>query len=417
MCYKKDTDPITTDLSFCAVADVDCSDGYDFMPAYELSVMDSPPRKCRLCQTKDLERYSLHQSVVESGRCVSDDDEYGLCALESTDCNDSEVFQSSARLRENTVMRCHANHLSGGECTNADVGEVHCTNYANACVTPSSFVKRSTCTIFSDTDSQNNEPMYFGACKKKQGDSAGLEGIDHRCVWHSSECNDEEEEWTPASKPMDWYDGCKCEDVETGACDDNGKYYCAVSSDACAVDHTYVPSLEIKEKGIDCRLCQRSRVASIPTTSPSNNPTKSATKIPTISPTKIPTKSPTKRTFKFSTNSPTIKDDNTFPPTTSEFNKDMFDDDGRETFPPTTSLWNNQMLLEDDDYDSADYDDDDYVSDEKLDSRRRFDVILILSGSIGGTLCFTCLAVFFYYQTPLPVKLYLTDKEVKGDVV
>jgi len=407
MCYKKDTDPITTDLSFCAVAEHDCTDGYDFMPAYELNNMDSPPRTCRLCTMKDLEEYSLHKSVVVSGRCVSDDGEYGLCALESTDCNDSEneTFQSSIQIILQGGSPCRSNAFSGGQCTNADVGEVHCTNYKDACVTPSAFFKLSTCMIYSDKASTNDEPMYFGECKKKQ-DSTGSDEREYRCVWHSSECDEEEEEWTPASKPMDWYDGCKCEDVETGACrDTTGLYYCAVSSDACAVDHTYIPSLEIKEKGIDCRLCQRSRIAKNPTTSPSNNPSKKITYYPTLStlPPEVRTDPPT--------------ENDSFIPTTAAYKAITFDDDDDYDDYDDDMSDDNDTLSYDEDYD-YDYDDDD-MSDEKGDSQRTFDVILILSGSIGGTLFFTCVGIFFYYRDPLPIKLYMTDNEVavKGDVV
>jgi len=412
MCYNDES-------SFCAVSNSDCSSAFEFMTAFQLSHMDSPPKICRLCQTttKDLTD-DMEQSIVETGRCVFADGEYGPCVMESTDCNDNETFKSSAQLRDDNIMRCHTDHFSGGECLGEDDGEVYCTNYKDACATPSAFVKRHSCTIFSDMRTENDEPMFFGACKRIQQK--------HRCVWHSSECDNLEEYWIPAYTPTDWYDGCKCEDVETGACDDNGKYYCAVSSNACAVGHTYIPSSKTKERGVDCRLCETSRI------SPVNNPAKSPT---TLIPEKDETNPPTSSSTKRATNAPTdkgetnpttthvVKTSTTSPtenptpannillPLTPAAIKDKFDDNigGNKIDKGIDNDINNST---NDDYD------DFYFHDED-NSNSRLDTIIIIYGSIIGTVLFAITAFVSYYRRPSPPKLNLSENAdiMTGEVV
>jgi len=431
MCFVKD-ELKTTDTTYCSVASYDCKDGYEFMPAFELDELLNPPRTCRLCDLKDLAFFELHQSVVESGRCVATDGDYGNCELESTACPTFYEFQSSMELRSNGVMGCSAEVFDGGDCK-ADQGEaIHCTNIAEACAPPAQYTKRSTCTVHHD--SLNDEPMYFGQCNSLTGESS--EGRDYRCVWQSSECDSTNEEYRPASKPMDWYDGCTCENVVTGACQDpnSGEYYCAVSEFGCASNHKYITSLETQEVDIelDCRLCQRSRMPK--STNPTFGPTKNPTSSPTKPPTRTPSFNPTKSALTFAPTRAIDKDDDT--------NDD--DDTDRYTFAPTPTARNfdddddgdddNNFIVPDDDGNGDDYDDDyddddgdvndnddeyddDFLNDDN-DNVGQYDTAIIISGSVGGTLVFTCIAILFYYRKPLPpVKLYVTDEDKDKEVV
>jgi len=404
MCYQEIDGTIIADTSFCAIGEYDCPVGYTFMPAYELSKESNPPRTCRLCAEEDIAKYELHESVVESGKCVSEDGDYGNCALEETACNEGfgETFQSSSQLQANGVNGCHSNIFQGGDCT-ANTGGKICVNYMGACESPNSFTERSTCTIFADTTSSGNVPMYFGKCETP-GDT---EGLGYRCVWQESECGDGEE-WIPASKPTDWYDGCKCEDVETGACrDEDGNHYCAVSEFGCALNHIYVPSLETKDADVDldCRLCQRSRTVKAVTAAPTKSPVKSPVKSPTdiLSPLQSPVSSPVRKSA-FPTAFPTwepTKYGLTFAPTPTALNG-FYDDDLYRT--------------DDNSYDNYD---DDYVDDDSVGKfsavQRRADVIVIIAGTVGGTLLFTCVALILWFQEPLPDKLYRTDEELAAD--
>jgi len=394
MCYKDTDEDITADTSFCALGVFDCPDGYDFMPAYELSKKANPIRKCRLCAEEDISKYELHESVLESGRCISEDGSFGNCELEETMCNEGfgETFQSSSQLADVGFFGCHSNLFPGGDCT-TNAGEKICVNYADACQSPLSFVKRESCTIFADTASQDNDPMYFGKCQT----SGNTEGVGFRCVWQESECGDVEQ-WLPASKPTDWYDGCKCEDVETGACrDDDGIYYCAVSELGCALDHTYVSSLETKGAGLDCRLCQRSRTKKAVTASPLKSPVTSPTDIFSSlqTPVSPPVSSPLKPTVS-PTYEPT-KSGLTFAPTPTAMNG-AYDDDSEDVF----------------DDDSYDYDDDDGVGRFSAEQREA-DVYVIIVGTVGGSFLFICVALMLWFQELLPVKFYRTDEELVGD--
>jgi len=420
MCFVKD-ELKTTDTTYCSVASYDCKDGYEFMPAFELDELLNPPRTCRLCDLKDLAFFELHQSVVESGRCVATDGDYGNCELESTACPTFYEFQSSMELRSNGVMGCSAEVFDGGDCK-ADQGEaIHCTNIAEACAPPAQYTKRSTCTVHHD--SLNDEPMYFGQCNSLTGESS--EGRDYRCVWQSSECDSTNEEYRPASKPMDWYDGCTCENVVTGACQEpnSGEYYCAVSELGCASGHTYINSLQTKSADLDCRLCQRSRIQK--SADPTSSPIKSS---PVNSPTNRPTFVPTKGALTFPPTPTAIgesfgDDDNddvidsgpprTFAPTPTfmkddddDYDDDYDDDKETFTFAPTPTAWTDKYDGDDDD----DYDDDVYDDDNV--GQYQYDNAIIIAGSVGGTILFTCIATLFYFQKPLPpVELYRKDDD------
>ena len=71
----------------------------------------------------------------------------------------------------------------------------------------------------------------------------------------------------PARLPNNWFPGCTCDLVQTGACveeDRDGRGavpYCAVSADACSsgTTSTYVLARELAANGLgklDCRLCR-----------------------------------------------------------------------------------------------------------------------------------------------------------------
>jgi len=100
------------------------------------------------------------------------------------------------------------------------------------------------------------------------------------------------------------------------------------------------------------------------------------------------------------TGSPTI--DPTFAPTRSDF-----------TFSPTPTEDNGSY--DDDADDINDYYVDDFNDDyDEPGWKRKFDIALILSGSIGGTIVFTCIGVLFYLRNPLPVKLYRMEEDDGG---
>jgi len=423
MCYAKDVEPITADSSYCAVASYDCKDGDSFMPGFELDERTDPPRTCRLCDVEDLQFYNLHKAVVQAGRCITKEGIYAGCHLESTACADPLEFQSSIELHARGIMACSADAFFGGDCESDQENGAYCTYNAEACAAPAKFTERSTCTIHSD--SVNDEPMYFGQCKSLTGESS--EGRDYRCVWQSSECDDTNEQYTPASKPMDWYDGCTCENVVTGACQEpnSGEYYCAVSELGCASGHTYITSLQTKSADLDCRLCQRSRIQK--SADPTLSPIKSS---PVNSPvTDTPTFSPTKGALTFPP-TPTAMgdlfgdDDNgatdsgpqrTFAPTpTTMVDDDIddnYDDDSKmvvslRSFSPTPTAYHDRYQLDDDEFL---YDDDDRVADDDV---GQYDNAIIIAGSVGGTIVFTCIAILFYYRKPLPpVKLYRADDD------
>jgi len=270
MCYSSSTGSSTQPTaltSFCAVGPYDCGDGYDFMTAYTLSNIANPPRKCRLCQEEDIGNYNLHETIVQSGGCYNKDGYYIRCALESTECDDTqdETFRSSARLRKDGVATCPADIFRGGVCT-SEVDEVDCTHRKGACQVQEKFEVEDTCSLHSDLTT--NEPTYYGECRKIW--STGGDWTQYRCVWDRSECTDGTEEYNTASKPVSWFDGCGCENVETGACKaaDDGSYYCAVSAYACAAGDTYIPSRQTNVLGLDCRLCHPKRMLDRPTLHP-----------------------------------------------------------------------------------------------------------------------------------------------------
>jgi len=400
MCYRQTAnEAIIAGTEYCAIGIDDCSDGYTFMPAYELSKLSDPRAiKCRICTDENIAKYELHEDVVESGGCWTEDLDYENCALENTSCSPDagQTFQSSVQLEKTAMRGCHANIFPGGDCTTNTGGKI-CVHDKESCENPNSFVVRYSCTIFADNDSPDKLPMYFGKCQTR----GNAESLGYRCVWQESECANDED-WIPASQPTDWYDGCKCEDVETGACrDTNGDYYCAVSDKGCAPNDTYVSSQLTKDSsiGLDCRLCQRSRTTAAPTASPT-----------TSSPVQF---------------DETDLVDDTFD-TQPEYNGEIITGGGGfDTYP---ELDNGSSNADDDGKtDNASiFKSSDDGAGRFTGDQRDADLIVIIVGTIGGTLFFVCLGLLFWFQEPLPSKLYRTDEEVnqeknelevKGDMV
>jgi len=249
ICYLSAISEITTDSSFCAVNEYDCPENYDWMSAQEMLNMNPPPRYCRLCH-HSMSNIQLHENVVQSGGCFQNST-FLRCALQSTDCLDNEIFKSSPEMYELGVMPCPSDEIKGGECTSS-MEDISCTNIAESCLLPQKFAYDDSCTIHSD--SRSGIPAWFGHCQTNEK-IKNSNWDDYRCVWKQSECDVTNELWYPASGQMDWFEGCNCEDVLTGACQYEGKYHCAVSDMGCADPSTYLKSNQLEDIGMICHLC------------------------------------------------------------------------------------------------------------------------------------------------------------------
>lgn len=292
LCYIA-TMPVTADSSFCAVSAYDCPLGYTWLSAHGLLDLSQAPRTCRLCpQFSIVPKQPMHEQVVTSGGCFKGPDLIQR-ALESTDCPPGSEFSSSQDLRQDLgIVPLFVDDLSTGRCTSG-IDKVKCTGNKSGCQIQVKFVQEDSCTVHSET--ATGKATLYGQCRESVPEGGNWRN--HRCVWHESECDSPFEIYWYARLPDPSHiDECSCENVETGGCSyldgSETKYYCAVSSQGCSDPSQYKSTLQLRDLGESCHLCQPQRDQGSPTSFPItvghgaivSAPAPTFTTIPTILP-------------------------------------------------------------------------------------------------------------------------------------
>jgi hypothetical protein len=221
--------------------------------------------------------------TVLSGACLSGgvDGILEKCALEATKCRSSLNFQSGHQLITGAsdpaigapclesistvnIGRC-ARQVSG------QLDELMCTNSADACA--GNFTTPDlTCNILFDT--AENKNSLYGAC---------VQNGETTCVWSRQDCPEAQgATWLGASSNL----GCDCSLVKVGACDYNGEYICAVSSEACDSEGSWISQSDLRNTVPlkDCRLCSEQDLAATGPPSPTPAPTPIPTTFPPVNP-------------------------------------------------------------------------------------------------------------------------------------
>lgn len=313
VCYKYDPnthspasqDLLTPENSFCAVSQDDCPSDHQWMAARDFLKSNKAIYQCRLCDAQTI------QGAYPAGACLSSTaGHYDACALESIDCDDGSTFVSSAQLEQQGLF-CPIEHTQNWGICGSLEDKVECTNKMDSCLYNFRFEQSDNleCNIHF---SESGLPTYFPYCSPRT-DNDEKDWRDVRCVWDRAECDKATERWEEVRLPNDaWFQGCTCEDVLTGVCQDpsTGDYHCGVSAQACEDPSSYVLQRDLQAQGIDmeCRLCSpTSRPPPPPTFSPVPPPSTAPVSIPP--PTFRPTfalPSPTKMPSNPTTKSPTV---------------------------------------------------------------------------------------------------------------
>jgi len=153
--------------------------------------------------------------------------------LEKSECNEESNFRSSREmqgapqiahggicLHSKTIHEKRLGECADGTCS---PNEASCDGLDFADVEQST----GTCIV---------ENTSFGRC----GD---------RCSWTSDDCTDEV--WTFPSQE------CSCDQVQVGACQKDGLIFCAVSSDSCDDEATWLSPMDVTTTtSFRCYLCR-----------------------------------------------------------------------------------------------------------------------------------------------------------------
>mmetsp|Transcript_41686 Transcript_41686/g.81722 ORF Transcript_41686/g.81722 Transcript_41686/m.81722 type:complete len:276 (-) Transcript_41686:1-828(-) len=184
----------------------------------------------------------MSRKSVQAGACGN----WNNCVLEANLCPPGETYRSSREIQK--VPGAH-----GGACVDSrsvqrismSVGrcgtEGVCVNLAEACPPDAreNFIEglASGCTIAGDADDADSKTLY-GSCNS-------------RCSWSPLDCGPGEN-WNISSET------CPCHQVRVGACDKEGRIFCAVSEKACDDSSKWVSALEMfsHNSKIDCFLCR-----------------------------------------------------------------------------------------------------------------------------------------------------------------
>jgi len=175
---------------------------------------------------------AVNVKYIKAGSCGG-----GICKLESTSCDDPEVFKD-------TRTTAHHHHTDGcdhrGATDDVKIGycggdtPAFCTSVKENCKDEGSFVPNySGCTV-------KSQSSRFGSCK----------GHGILCVWGPDDCG-KVHNFIPAYKNKDL---CKATDVQTGACMfQKEASYCGVSSNGCNGSFKSIEDLAL-DGNFDCRL-------------------------------------------------------------------------------------------------------------------------------------------------------------------
>ncbi|KAL3939384.1 MAG: hypothetical protein SGBAC_005885 [Bacillariaceae sp.] len=196
---------------------------------------------------------------VQAGACVRSGGAPGVfgmavgCAFEREEC-EGTIFRSSQELllegSEAVGYICldRAIDTRVGRCK--DDSNYACTSNAGSCADEDGFEPLSDdCSMLVDKSSQRKQNRtYYGECANIASPSPS------KCYWSEDDCGSE------INNGIQWISAglnnkCTCEETETGACEYNGKYFCAVSEFGCDEDSTFVPAAQLPEN-VNCFLCK-----------------------------------------------------------------------------------------------------------------------------------------------------------------
>eukprot|EP00526_Cylindrotheca_closterium_P016817 CAMPEP_0113604158 /NCGR_PEP_ID=MMETSP0017_2-20120614/1651_1 /TAXON_ID=2856 /ORGANISM="Cylindrotheca closterium" /LENGTH=334 /DNA_ID=CAMNT_0000512575 /DNA_START=16 /DNA_END=1020 /DNA_ORIENTATION=+ /assembly_acc=CAM_ASM_000147 len=197
---------------------------------------------------------------VQAGACVRSGGTPGVfgmavgCALERGDC-EGTIFRSSRELlsegSETVGYLCLDRTIDTrvGRCE--DDSNYVCTSNAESCADENGFLPLSEdCSMLVDRSPQRKQNRtYFGGCTDVAFPFAT------KCYWSEADCDSEEfddVQWISAGSNSH----CTCEATLTGACENNGEYYCAVSEFGCDDDSTFIPVAQLPED-LSCFLCEK----------------------------------------------------------------------------------------------------------------------------------------------------------------